>query len=194
MIALNVPTGADGAYRQVIQVSARQWSEFRDGGKDMDSSVLLQIVEMGISEIVPIEQLVVKLKNYFTLNPDVTISIQNLESQAIQADDDTIAMIAKWQADHGLPVTVQPPAPGSVTQISSSTPSGSAPSSTSGPAPTTAAQDGAAVGSAPDAAASASSWIKTDAAAGSSTDAPAAGAPGVTGEHGEIGDTGDRKN
>ena len=41
----------------------------------MDPALLLQIVELGISEIVPAEQLIVKLKDYFTLNPDVKISM-----------------------------------------------------------------------------------------------------------------------
>lgn len=78
-------------------------------------NILLQILELGISEIVPIEELVARLKNVFTLNPDAKVNVQNLESEALQADDDTVTMIAKWQADHGLPVTVQSapaPAPG----------------------------------------------------------------------------------
>jgi hypothetical protein len=74
-------------------------------------NVLLQIVALGLNEIVPIEELVARLKNIFTLNPDVKISIQNLEAEAIQADDDTLTFIAAWQTQHGLPVTVQPPAP-----------------------------------------------------------------------------------
>lgn len=74
----------------------------------MGAAVLLQIVELGISEIVPIEGLVARLVNIFKLNPDAKVNIQNLSSEAIQADDDTIALVAKWQADHGLPVTVKP--------------------------------------------------------------------------------------
>jgi hypothetical protein len=71
---------------------------------------LLQILELGITEIVPIEGLVMRLKSIFTLNPDVKISIQNLESEALTADDDTLTMIAAWQTSKGLPVTVKPPA------------------------------------------------------------------------------------
>lgn len=142
----------------------------------MNEQFLLQIVELGISEIVPIEQLIIKLKNYFTLNPNVTISIQNLESEALQANDDTIAMIAKWQADRGLPVTVKPPAP--VIQM---------PSSTSDGSQAAAAPGSAAAGSGPDASAAPAGSGTTQAAeAGSS-------AVGQTGDHGEIGDAGTNK-
>lgn len=76
----------------------------------MNPTLLLQIIELGISEIVPIEELAVKLKNYFTLNPDVTVNIQNLQSEALQNDADTLQKIADWQKAHGLPVTVDPAA------------------------------------------------------------------------------------
>lgn len=78
-------------------------------------NILLQIVALGLNEILPIEELVAKLKNVFTLNPNVRVSIQNLSADAIQADDDTLTMIADWQKAHGLPVTVQPPAPAPIT-------------------------------------------------------------------------------
>jgi len=69
--------------------------------------MILQGANLIASEIVPIEQLIAKIRGYFTLNPSVTVNIQNLQTDALQADADTIAMVAKWQADHGLPVTVK---------------------------------------------------------------------------------------
>ena len=77
----------------------------------MDPMVLLQIVQLGIAEIVPIEELAVKLKNYFTLNPSVTVNIQHLQSEALQGDADTLQKIADWQKAHGFPVTVDPSKP-----------------------------------------------------------------------------------
>lgn len=77
----------------------------------MNSSVLLQIVELGIAEIVPIEELVAKLKKHFTLNPNVQVNIQALSSDALQADADTLQKIADWQKAHGFPVTVDPTKP-----------------------------------------------------------------------------------
>lgn len=80
---------------------------------------LLQVLTLGLNEIVPIEQLVARLKEIFTLDPNVQVSIQNLEAEALQADGDTLTMIADWQKAHGFPVTVQPsPAPGPVTDAS----------------------------------------------------------------------------
>lgn len=77
----------------------------------MNSSVLLQIVQLGIAEIVPIEELVVKLKKHFTLNPNVQVNIQALSSDALQADADTLQKIADWQKAHGFEVTVDPTKP-----------------------------------------------------------------------------------
>jgi hypothetical protein len=71
-------------------------------------AVLLQILALGLSEIVPIEGLIARLHNIFTLNPNVQINIQNLSAEAIQADEDTIQMVADWQAKNGLAVTVKP--------------------------------------------------------------------------------------
>jgi hypothetical protein len=71
-------------------------------------NILLQILNLGLTEIVPIEGLIARLHEIFTLNPNAQINIQNLSSEAITVDADTIAMVAKWQADHGLPVTVKP--------------------------------------------------------------------------------------
>jgi hypothetical protein len=152
----------------------------------MDPAVLLQIVELGISEIVPVEQLVVKLKDYFTLNPNVKISIQNLASEAIQADDDELTAIAAWQTAHGLPVTVQPTAtsaPAPVAQMPSPAPApAQTPTSSADGSQSAAAPGGATAGSAPDAAAAAPAPAPA-----------AAGNPGATGDHGEIGDTGTNK-
>jgi hypothetical protein len=71
----------------------------------MNTNVLLQIVELGLTEIVPIMELAAKMKSIFKLHPNVAVSIQNLASDALQADDDTLKMIAAWQKKHGLPVT-----------------------------------------------------------------------------------------
>jgi hypothetical protein len=125
----------------------------------MGAGILIQILELGISEIVPIEGLIARLHSIFTLNPDVKVNIQHLSSEAIQADDDTLQQVADWQTAHGLPVTVKPPTPivqapalgspsaGPVlvgTGTTNSTPGGSS---------SPAAPDGAASGSASDAAA-----------------------------------------
>jgi hypothetical protein len=77
----------------------------------MNLNILLQIVELGLTEIVPIEQLAARLISIFKLNPNVELSIQSLESDAIQADADTQQMIADWQKAHGLPVTPVSPDP-----------------------------------------------------------------------------------
>jgi hypothetical protein len=74
----------------------------------MGAAVLLQILQLGISEIVPIEGLIMRLKSIFTLNPNVAMNIQSLSAEAIQADDDTLQLVADWQTSHGLPVTVKP--------------------------------------------------------------------------------------
>lgn len=73
--------------------------------------LITQILGVAAKEIIPIEDLVARLKNIFTLDPNAQVNIQNLASEAIQADDDTLTMIANWQTANGLPVTVQPPAP-----------------------------------------------------------------------------------
>jgi hypothetical protein len=76
-------------------------------------NVLLQIIELGLTEIVPITQLAERLIAIFKLNPNVQLSIQNLASDALQADADTQQMIADWQKVHGLPVTpITPPTVG----------------------------------------------------------------------------------
>jgi voltage-gated potassium channel Kch len=77
----------------------------------MNVNVLLQIVELGLTEIVPIMDLAARLKSIFTLNPNVAVSIQNLASDALQADADTQQMIADWQKAHGLPITPISPDP-----------------------------------------------------------------------------------
>ena len=68
-------------------------------------NILLQVIQ-GISlvssEIVPVEQLIERLKAIFTLNPDAKIAIQNLESEAIEADTETMQMVKDWQAAHGI--------------------------------------------------------------------------------------------
>jgi len=69
----------------------------------MDAAVLLQIIELGISEIVPIEQLVARLINVFKLNPNAQVNIQNLSADAIQADDDTTKLVNDWRKAKGLP-------------------------------------------------------------------------------------------
>lgn len=79
----------------------------------MNTAVLLQIVELGLTEIVPIEQLVERLVSIFKLNPNVQLSIQNLESDALKVDLETQQMIADWQKAHGLPVTSIIPLSGS---------------------------------------------------------------------------------
>ena len=73
--------------------------------------LILQGISLAESEIVPIVDLVAKIKQYFALNPNLQISIQNLSSEAIQADNDTLAKIAAWQQVHGLPVTTPASAP-----------------------------------------------------------------------------------
>ena len=67
-------------------------------------AVLLQILELGISEIVPIEQLIARLIGIFKLNPVATVSIQNLSADAIQADDDTTKLVNDWRKAKGLPL------------------------------------------------------------------------------------------
>jgi hypothetical protein len=62
--------------------------------------MILQGVELVSSEIVPVEQLVERLKTIFTLNPNAQVSIQNLAADAIQADDATLQLIADWQKAH----------------------------------------------------------------------------------------------
>lgn len=69
--------------------------------------VIVQLVELGISEIVPIEALIAHLKDVFTLNPDVTVSIKNLTNEALQADADTIAIAVKFYTDRSLPVPAE---------------------------------------------------------------------------------------
>jgi hypothetical protein len=71
----------------------------------MNVNVLLQIIELGLTEIVPIEQLAARLISIFKLNPNVELSIQSLESDALKVDAETEQMIADWQKAHGLPVT-----------------------------------------------------------------------------------------
>ena len=70
---------------------------------------ILQGLNLATTEIIPIGELVAKLKSIFALNPNAQVSIQNLAADAIQADDDTLTLVAQWQKDHGLPVTVTPP-------------------------------------------------------------------------------------
>ena len=72
---------------------------------------ILQGVDLVATEIGPIEDLVVHIKKYFTLNPNVTINIQALDAEALQADADTLQKIADWQKAHGFPVTVDPSKP-----------------------------------------------------------------------------------
>jgi hypothetical protein len=70
--------------------------------------MVLQGVNLITAEIVPIEQLIEKIKGYFTLNPEAKINVQNLTSSALEADGETMVMIAQWQKDHGI----TPPAAG----------------------------------------------------------------------------------
>jgi hypothetical protein len=73
--------------------------------------MVLQGINLVAAEIVPIEQLVEKVRGYFALNPDVKVNVQNLTSAALEADAETVVMVAQWQRDHGLTVTVPQPAP-----------------------------------------------------------------------------------
>ena len=73
--------------------------------------LILKGADLLASEIVPIEELVAKLKNIFTLNPNVKVNIQNLQAEALQADADTLQKIADWQKAHGFAVTVDPGTP-----------------------------------------------------------------------------------
>lgn len=76
----------------------------------MNFLLILQGVNLAIQEIVPLEQLVEKIKGYFSLDPNATVNIQNLSSAALQADQGTLQMIADWQKKNNLPVTDPPPA------------------------------------------------------------------------------------
>jgi hypothetical protein len=73
--------------------------------------LILKGADLIATEIVPIGQLIAKIKGYFTLNPSITVNIQNLDAEALQADADTLRMVADWQKAHGLPVTVDPKKP-----------------------------------------------------------------------------------
>lgn len=73
--------------------------------------MILQGADLIASEIVPVTDLVEKIKGYFTLNPNATVNIQSLDADALQADADTLQKIADWQKAHGLPVTVDPSKP-----------------------------------------------------------------------------------
>jgi hypothetical protein len=73
--------------------------------------LILQVGDLVMKEVVPVENLVARLKSIFALNPSVQVNIQNLSQEAIAADTDTMQMVADFQKAHGLPVTVQPPAP-----------------------------------------------------------------------------------
>lgn len=73
----------------------------------MNGQFWLQVAELGISEIVPIEGLILRLKNIFTLNPDAKVSVTNLTAEALQADADTIALAAKFYTDHNLPLPAE---------------------------------------------------------------------------------------
>ena len=144
----------------------------------MNVQLLLQIAGFAVAEIVPVEELVARLKTIFTLNPNAQVSIQNLESEAIQADDDTLAMIAKWQQEHGLPVTVAPPGR-PVVPITQSV---------AGEAGTNAtAENTSAAAAAP---APAVSETPSEKPAAQSAESAAVG---ETGEHGEVGDLGSNK-
>jgi hypothetical protein len=71
--------------------------------------MILKGLDLLSAEIIPVGELITKLKEIFSLNPSVQVNLQYLGSDAIMADRDTLLMVAKWQSDHGLPVTVQPP-------------------------------------------------------------------------------------
>jgi hypothetical protein len=73
--------------------------------------LILKGADLIASEIVPIEELAVKIKHFFTLHPSAKVNIQNLSSDALQADADTLQKIADWQKAHGFPVTVDPAKP-----------------------------------------------------------------------------------
>jgi hypothetical protein len=72
--------------------------------------MILQGADLIATEVVPIADLIARIKSYFELNPSATVNIQTLESDALQADADTLQTIANWQKAHGLPVTVDPSA------------------------------------------------------------------------------------
>jgi hypothetical protein len=68
--------------------------------------MVLQGIDLIAAEIVPIELLITKVEGFFRLNPDIKVNIQNLSSAALEANAETLVMVATWQKDHGLPVTV----------------------------------------------------------------------------------------
>ena len=73
--------------------------------------MILQGADLVATEVVPIADLIARIKSYFELNPSATVNIQSLNSDALQADADTLQKIADWQKAHGLPVTVDPSKP-----------------------------------------------------------------------------------
>ncbi len=88
----------------------------------MNVLLIIQAINLAAQEIVPIEQLVERIKSYFTLDPNAQVNIQNLSSSALQADNDTLKMIADWQMAHNLPVTVKFEEPRSADQAAGPVP------------------------------------------------------------------------
>lgn len=46
-----------------------------------------------------------KMKHTMELDPNVQVSITNLEAEAIEADDKTMEMIDQWRRDNNLPTS-----------------------------------------------------------------------------------------
>lgn len=77
-------------------------------------NVILELLKAGnlILTLEPIAlDAAMKLKALFTgLSPDLAANIKSLSGEAISADDATEQLVAAWQKQHGLPVTIPPPA------------------------------------------------------------------------------------
>ena len=97
--------------------------------------MILQGLELVSAEVLPVEELVARLKTIFTLNPNAQVSVQNLASDALQADAGTLQLVADWQTAHGLPVTVSPSSSASSSGAASpAAPGASAPTAPAAPA------------------------------------------------------------
>lgn len=48
-------------------------------------------------------ELAFKMKHTMELDPNVSVSITNLEAEAIDADDATMEMIDNWRKDNNIP-------------------------------------------------------------------------------------------
>lgn len=69
-------------------------------------NVILQVLKAGnlILTVEPIAlEVAHKLKELFGgLDPDITVNITNLEGEAMDADDQTVQLVADWKKQHGL--------------------------------------------------------------------------------------------